>query len=216
MACIFLDLPSKQHRLRTDCLPRMPHAQQLSRKGSLLESRHASFIMLGGASMTRMLLLTTLFPCLAADSLRGLGSVPNGNVTSMQKQLVAASSTAGACTAEDQAKMTQLGSGNADGTFPKILSDCGKRNYNIFSGFNARKFVECVQENTGLTWDCGTCFVGPARYGANNCKWSCLWGSWCGQSCLNCVGEATAQSQQCAGPGVTVPTAGLQVSNKFK
>lgn len=155
--------------------------------------------------MTRMLLLTTLLPCLAADSLRGLGSAPTGNVTSMQKQLVAASSTAAACTAADEAKMTQLGSGNADGSFPKTLSDCGKRNYNIFSGFNAHRFVDCVTDNTGLSYDCGTCFVGPARYGANNCKWSCLWGSWCGESCLNCVGEATAQSQQCA--GVTVPTA---------
>eukprot|EP00435_Cladocopium_sp_Y103_P019932 s4028_g4.t2 len=173
--------------------------------GSFLESRHASFIMPGAASMTRMLLLTTLFPCLAADSLRGLGSAPSGNVTSMQKQLFAASSTAAACTAADEAKMTQLGSGNADGTFPKILSNCGKRNYNIFSGFNARRFVECVQGDTGLTYDCGVCFVGPARYGANNCKWSCLFGSWCGKSCLDCVGQATAESQQCA--GVTVPTA---------
>ena len=157
--------------------------------------------MLGVASMLRMLLLTTLFPCLFADSLRGLGS-PSGNVTSMQKLLLG--STASACTAADEAKMTQFGSGNADGTFPKILSNCGKNNYNIFSGFNAHSFVDCVQKETGLSWDCGVCFVGPARYGANNCKFSCLFGSWCGESCLNCVGQATAQTQTCA--GVPVPT----------
>ena len=159
-----------------------------------------------GASTTRMLLLTTLFPCLAADSLRGLGSaVPNNTTaTRMQKQFYAASSTA-ACTSADEAKMTELGSGNADGTFPKILSNCGKRNYNIFSGFNAHNFVDCVTEKTGVTFDCGSCFVAPARYGANNCKWSCLWGSWCGKGCLDCIGKKNEESQQCA--GVKVPTA---------
>mmetsp|Transcript_89592 Transcript_89592/g.109641 ORF Transcript_89592/g.109641 Transcript_89592/m.109641 type:complete len:161 (-) Transcript_89592:95-577(-) len=153
------------------------------------------------ASMIHILLLG-LFPCFAADSLRGLGSDTTGNVTSMQKQLYA---TSAACVAADETKMTQLGGGNADGTFPKILSKCGKRNYNIFTGFNAGRFVDCVQRDTGLTKSCAQCFVGPARYGANNCKWSCLWGSWCGRSCLRCVGEATVQSQQCA--GVSVPTA---------
>eukprot|EP00434_Breviolum_minutum_P032783 symbB.v1.2.028992.t3/scaffold3111.1/size63350/7 len=111
----------------------------------------------------------------------------------------------GACTSADEAKMTELGSGNADGTFPKILSNCGKRNYNIFSGFNAHNFVDCVKENTGVTFDCGACFVAPARYGANNCKWSCLWGSWCGKGCLDCIGNKNEESQQCA--GVKVPTA---------
>ena len=150
-----------------------------------------------GASTTRMLLLSTLFPCLAADSLRGLGSAVPSNTTR--------SSTPGACTSADEAKMTELGSGNADGTFPKILSNCGKRNYNIFSGFNAHNFVDCVKENTGVTFDCGACFVAPARYGANNCKWSCLWGSWCGKGCLDCIGKKNEESQQCA--GVKVPTA---------
>eukprot|EP00490_Sorites_sp_Unknown_P025426 CAMPEP_0114656464 /NCGR_PEP_ID=MMETSP0191-20121206/12385_1 /TAXON_ID=126664 /ORGANISM="Sorites sp." /LENGTH=164 /DNA_ID=CAMNT_0001873735 /DNA_START=54 /DNA_END=548 /DNA_ORIENTATION=+ len=157
------------------------------------------------ASMIRTLLLTSLCPCLAADSLRGLGSDAAGNVTNMQKQLSSTRTAAAACTAADEAKMTELGSGNADGTFPKILSNCGKRNYNIFTGFNSGRFVDCVQSDAGLTKSCGQCFVGPARHGANNCKWSCLWGSWCGRSCLRCVGEATAASQQCA--GVPVPTA---------
>ena len=48
-------------------------------------------------------------------------------------------------------------------------------------------------------------FVAPARYGANNCKWSCLWGSWCGKGCLDCIGNKNEESQQCA--GVKVPTA---------
>ena len=167
--------------------------------------------------MTRMLLLTTLFPCLAADSLRGLGSVPNGNVTSMQKQLVAASSTAGACTAEDQAKMTQLGSGNADGTFPKTLSDCGKRNYNIFSGFNARKFVECVQENTGLTWDCGTCFVGSSTIWCEQLQVVMLVGFLVRPKLPElCWGGDRTVTAMCRARGDCSNGKCLQVSNKLK
>lgn len=157
------------------------------------------FIM---ASMTRMLILT-LIPCLAADSLRGLESAA-ANAT-MQKQL--STSAAAGCTAADKTKMAAYGGGNADGTFPKRLSNCGKKNYNIFTGFNANNFVSCVQRDTKISKTCASCFVGPARYGANNCKWSCLWGSWCGKGCLDCVGQATQESQECAGVPVPAATA---------
>ena len=71
---------------------------------------HAVHVVGGqcGASTTRMLLLSTLFPCRTADSLRGLGSAVPSNTTR--------SSTPGACTSAYEAKMTELGSGNADGT----------------------------------------------------------------------------------------------------
>lgn len=162
-------------------------------------AKQMHFIM---ASMTRMLILT-LIPCLAADSLRGLESAA-ANAT-MEKQL--STSAAAGCTAADKAKMDQYGSGNADGTFPKRLSNCGKRNYNIFTGFNADRFVQCVRDDTKISKKCASCFVGPARYGANNCKWSCLWGSWCGKGCLDCVAQSTQQSQQCAGVAVPAATA---------
>ena len=140
----------------------------------------------------RAVSLALLFPCLLADSLRG-------NVTG-SRQL-----TGPGCTAGDEAKMSQLGGGNADGTFPKYLSKCGKQNYNLFFGFNSNRFASCVEADTGISSSCANCFVGSAKYGADNCKWSCFWGSWCGQSCLNCVASANAATQQCA--GVTVPEA---------
>mmetsp|Transcript_1950 Transcript_1950/g.2103 ORF Transcript_1950/g.2103 Transcript_1950/m.2103 type:complete len:148 (+) Transcript_1950:179-622(+) len=121
----------------------------------------------------------------------------------MEKSL--STSAAGACTAADKTKMDGYGGGNADGTFPKRLSNCGKNNYNIFTGFNADRFVQCVQRDTKISKKCASCFVGPARYGADNCKWACLFGSWCGKGCLDCVGQATQQSQACA--GVRVPAA---------
>lgn len=63
----------------------------------------------------RLVTAALLVPCLLADSLRG-------NVTAAPKLLA----TAAGCSAADAAQMSQLGSGNADGTFPKYLSQCGK------------------------------------------------------------------------------------------
>ena len=142
-------------------------------------------------------LLMALLPCFLAESLRGQAESPS-NVTRLLQ-------SAPACSTADETKMSKFGSGNADGTFPKILSQCGKKNYNIFFGFNSHNFVDCVVSDTGLSSSCANCFKGSAQYGADNCKWSCFWGSWCGQSCLNCVASQSAATQQCA--GVTVPQA---------
>ncbi|CAE7219699.1 unnamed protein product [Symbiodinium microadriaticum] len=101
--------------------------------------------------------------------------------------------------------MSKLGSGNADGTFPKYLAVCGQRNYNIFFGFNSPNYAACVEGDTGISSSCAACFVKSAKYGADNCKWSCLWGSWCGSSCLDCVAAATKETEACA--GVAVPSA---------
>ena len=38
-------------------------------------------------------------------------------------------SSSGGCSAADEAQMAKLGSGNADGTFPKYLAVCGKQSY---------------------------------------------------------------------------------------
>lgn len=141
------------------------------------------------AAMMRLTLLFSLLPCLLADSLRA-------NLTK--------SSMAG-CGASDEEKMGQLGGGNGAGSFPKKLSECGKRNFNVFFGFNENRFTSCVQSATGISSSCARCFVSSAKYGADNCKWSCFWGSWCGRSCLDCVARANAATKQCA--GVAVPEA---------
>ncbi|CAE7231139.1 unnamed protein product, partial [Symbiodinium microadriaticum] len=114
-------------------------------------------------------------------------------------------SSAGGCSAADGAQMSKLGSGNADGTFPKYLAVCGKQSYNIFFGFNSGKFLSCVERDTGISSSCAQCFVSSAKYGADNCKWSCFFGSWCGSSCLNCVASANQETAACA--GVPVPSA---------
>ena len=89
-----------------------------------------------------------------------------------------ATATAPGCSKADEAIMTKLGGGNADGTFPKYLATCGHRNYNIFFGFNSANFASCVEGDTGISMTCARCFIQSAKYGADNCKWSCLFGAW--------------------------------------
>ncbi|CAE7029721.1 unnamed protein product [Symbiodinium sp. CCMP2456] len=143
--------------------------------------------------------LASLVQQASAEFLRG----ENQNRTGVQE--LSLLSVAAGCSAADEAAMSKLGSGNADGTFPKYLAVCGQRNYNIFFGFNSPNYVACIEGDTGISSSCAECFVKSAKYGADNCKWSCLFGSWCGSSCLDCVAAATKETETCA--GVAVPSA---------
>lgn len=138
-------------------------------------------------SMTRMLhmlILTTLLPFVAAD---GTGCTCDG------------------CTAEDESRMNEMGGGNTGVTFPKLLSNCGKRSYDWWTGFDSEKFVKCLEDD--ISAECGKCFVEAAQFQALNCKWPCTapWGKWCREDCLECFASETAEAQQCA--GVAVPAA---------
>mmetsp|Transcript_101963 Transcript_101963/g.181106 ORF Transcript_101963/g.181106 Transcript_101963/m.181106 type:complete len:152 (+) Transcript_101963:69-524(+) len=139
-------------------------------------------------------LLVLLLP--AACAANGLRSLADASAE--------ASTSAGKCTAADAELINQLGGGNADGTFPKYLATCGTNNYNIFSGFNSGNFQSCVSSDTGISSGCSSCFAIAAQYGADNCKWSCFFGSWCGSSCLDCVSGQNSAVQECA--GITVPS----------
>merc|ERR1712146_154504 len=124
------------------------------------------------------------------------GNLRSSNMTVAE---LAAAAAAG-CTMADATAMASLGGGNSDGTFPRTLADCGKQNYRLFSGFNS-----CVQEAAGISSTCASCFATAAQYGADNCKWSCFWGSWCGSDCLKCEEPENEATQRCA--GVDVPKA---------
>jgi len=124
------------------------------------------------------------------------------NLTAPELSMLTVS--ASGCTGEDEIKMKKFGSGNADGTFPKILSVCGKQSYGLFSGFDQDAYENCVTSKTGISSSCAACTAISAEYGANNCKWSCFWGSWCGSGCLSCVEPQNSKTQQCA--GVQIPS----------
>ena len=124
-----------------------------------------------------MLVAASLASLLRETSAEGLRGDFQNKTTKDLSLLSLATASAG-CTAADEAKMSKLGSGNADGTFPKLLAQCGQRNYNIFFGFNSANYVSCVEGDTGISSSCAQCFVQSAKYGVDHCKWSCLWGTW--------------------------------------
>jgi len=117
--------------------------------------------------------------------------------------------TLGSCSADDNTKMWDMGPGNADGTFPKLLHTCARRALRAGLWWSRRhspqSFTTCITNEARLSQPCAQCFVTAAQYGWDNCKWKCFWRSWCGTRCLNCVSPANAPVQTCA--GVTVPTA---------
>mmetsp|Transcript_1804 Transcript_1804/g.5437 ORF Transcript_1804/g.5437 Transcript_1804/m.5437 type:complete len:105 (-) Transcript_1804:101-415(-) len=100
--------------------------------------------------------------------------------------------------------MNALGSGNADGTFPKTLAQCGRHSWSLFHGFRADGFASCISSRVGVSAGCSQCFAASGQYGYQHCKARCLFHSWCGQSCLDCVRGAREGLLQCL--GVQPPT----------
>ena len=109
------------------------------------------------------------------------------------------------CNSEDEMMMAKLGGGNAPGTFPRRMSVCGSKSFNLFDGLDNSTFTSCITASTGISHSCARCFLASAQYGADHCKWSCFWGSWCGAQCLECVESANRDTRACA--GVAVPEA---------
>mmetsp|Transcript_24649 Transcript_24649/g.67294 ORF Transcript_24649/g.67294 Transcript_24649/m.67294 type:complete len:178 (-) Transcript_24649:46-579(-) len=109
------------------------------------------------------------------------------------------------CTADDEARMASLGAGSAPGTFPYLLADCGKNSWSLFGGFNKQQYSGCVVSSTRISAPCASCFSHSGDYGYRNCKFDCLFGSWCGRACLNCVAPSTPAVKACA--GVPIPDA---------
>ncbi|CAE7231648.1 unnamed protein product [Symbiodinium pilosum] len=107
--------------------------------------------------------------------------------------------TTGACTAADAAIMAKFGGGNADGTFPKILSVCGKGAYSFWSGFKEGSMSSCIMSQTKLSSSCASCYAASGKYSYDNCKLPCLFGSWCSGGCLSCSQRNKAAVDQCAG-----------------
>ncbi|CAE7432624.1 unnamed protein product [Symbiodinium microadriaticum] len=164
--------------------------------------------------MLASLVFLTLFTGLEAEGLReapgaGKNATSALNATAAthpQEGAAAKAAGQGMCTKADETLMTAFGSGFGQNSFPRILSDCGKKSFNIFTGFRNNDFLRCLVDNTQLARSCASCFSISAQYGASNCKWSCFWGSWCGKGCLNCVAVKNAEVQACAGSNIAIPS----------
>lgn len=102
------------------------------------------------------------------------------------------------CGQSDQAIFKELGDGHQQGSFPEAISHCGRRSFNIFSGFNEGEMSQCIESSIHLSSACAGCFAASGKYGFVNCKVECLI-SWCSKSCLECTAGAKEELRNCVG-----------------
>uniref|UniRef100_A0A7S1RKF0 Uncharacterized protein n=1 Tax=Alexandrium catenella TaxID=2925 RepID=A0A7S1RKF0_ALECA len=110
-----------------------------------------------------------------------------------------------ACSASDSRLMERLGAGNAAGTFPEVVADCRSVSWKLFAGFQEGQFKSCLLQRIGFSATCAQCFVPAGTFGYRNCKFPCLFGSWCSRICLGCTDPTRQQVTSCA--GVPIPEA---------
>merc|ERR1712187_1061727 len=101
------------------------------------------------------------------------------------------------CNAAEESAMKRKGSGNKDGTFPKIASNCGTASYSLFSGMDQSGFGGCITRDVpGVSPQCAQCFAEQASYAADNCKMQCI-SAWCSSACLSCNNQNHAVLVAC-------------------
>merc|ERR1712217_467011 len=124
--------------------------------------------------------------------------IANASTTRPQTLLSATAGSNGHCTASDEWHINHAGPGNGDGTFPKIVMECGTRAYSWFR-FHTDRYERCVQDNLHITSSCAQCLTPPAEYMVRNCKFTCMRTFWCTEACLSCGASSVPASERCAG-----------------
>lgn len=107
------------------------------------------------------------------------------------------------CTADDRTALNAIPGGNAEGSFPKMTSDCSMSSLNFVTGINPNKFNLCLTGQVKITTGCSTCFAEAAQYGYKSCKKACF-ASWCSETCLQC--SAGFNTTACTGFTAPQPT----------
>eukprot|EP00928_Gymnodinium_smaydae_P099153 TRINITY_DN9386_c1_g7_i1.p1 TRINITY_DN9386_c1_g7~~TRINITY_DN9386_c1_g7_i1.p1 ORF type:complete len:188 (-),score=34.54 TRINITY_DN9386_c1_g7_i1:228-791(-) len=90
------------------------------------------------------------------------------------------------CSDDDMVLINAKGGGHNSGSFPEIVGRCGKKAYSMWTGFHSNYMNQCIRKEVPISESCASCYVLIGKHAAANCKWACLWGSWCRQSCLDC------------------------------
>merc|ERR1712039_779413 len=111
----------------------------------------------------------------------------------------------GQCTPADEAKMNEFGSGNHDGSFPAVLADCGRKAVSFWGAWRGDKMDQCIREKVEISPPCTQCFTQAGQFGYNNCKFQCLFGTWCSDRCLGCTAQHDAETEACVGVAVPQP-----------
>eukprot|EP00928_Gymnodinium_smaydae_P056843 TRINITY_DN40153_c0_g1_i1.p1 TRINITY_DN40153_c0_g1~~TRINITY_DN40153_c0_g1_i1.p1 ORF type:complete len:201 (-),score=18.37 TRINITY_DN40153_c0_g1_i1:88-690(-) len=110
-----------------------------------------------------------------------------------------ASQSEASCSDVDMALINAKGGGHTHGTFPELVGRCGKQGYSVWSGFHSGWMTKCIRKEVPISESCASCYVIIGRYAAKNCKWACLWGSWCRTSCLTCNEYVRDSVNKCVG-----------------
>eukprot|EP00928_Gymnodinium_smaydae_P099151 TRINITY_DN9386_c1_g5_i1.p1 TRINITY_DN9386_c1_g5~~TRINITY_DN9386_c1_g5_i1.p1 ORF type:complete len:188 (-),score=22.14 TRINITY_DN9386_c1_g5_i1:161-724(-) len=103
------------------------------------------------------------------------------------------------CSNEDMALINAKGGGHSHGSFPDIVAMCGKQGFSLWSGFHRSWMMSCIRKEVPISGSCASCYALVGTYAAANCKWACLWGSWCRTSCFECSEKARGSLNSCVG-----------------
>eukprot|EP00928_Gymnodinium_smaydae_P025562 TRINITY_DN20316_c0_g1_i1.p1 TRINITY_DN20316_c0_g1~~TRINITY_DN20316_c0_g1_i1.p1 ORF type:complete len:226 (-),score=23.74 TRINITY_DN20316_c0_g1_i1:175-765(-) len=110
-----------------------------------------------------------------------------------------ASDSGVSCSEDDMTLINAKGGGHSSGSFPEIVGRCGKNGYSMWSGFHEDWMSKCIRKEVAISESCASCYVRIGKYAASNCKWACLWGSWCRKSCLTCNEKVRTSVNSCVG-----------------
>ena len=101
----------------------------------------------------------------------------------------------GACTTKDVNQMTAAGGGHSKNSFPEMTATCATSSFNIFSGFQKQKFMNCLTAKVSLTHGFAMCFADYGDFGYKNCYFPCI-AKWCSNACLTCTKTRTFSNVQ--------------------
>jgi hypothetical protein len=125
-----------------------------------------------------------------------LASVIANASTGAPQTLLSASQ--GHCSSADEATIKKAGPGNADGTFPHIVMECGTHSYRWFR-FSEDRYERCTQDKLLISASCSRCFTPPAQYMVRHCKMTCIRHGWCSHECVSCGEPTKSGANSCAG-----------------
>merc|ERR1712217_523081 len=84
--------------------------------------------------------------------------IANASRTTPQTLLSATAGSNRHCTAADESHITAAGPGNEDGTFPKIVMECGTKAYSWFT-FHTDRYKRCVRDKLHITSSCARSYA---------------------------------------------------------
>jgi len=113
--------------------------------------------------------------------------------------------SAGHCTEGEHAKMSALGGGHEENSWPYLVASCAKKALRWLK-MHRDDMTECISTRLGISMACAGCYSYIGEYGYKHCKAQCVFSKWCGSGCLDCTKKSYPSVDQCAGFVAPFPT----------